>query len=93
MLLNFLFGLIFKRLNFFIYIKKDIMKTAGWLLLSLGIMMIIIKGFSVPMKKNIVDAGPIQINKTENKWIGWSTYTGSLIAVIGVVLVVAGKKK
>ena len=69
------------------------MKTAGWILIALGIIMIIIKGFSVPVKKNIVDAGPIQINKTENKWIGWPTYTGGLIAVIGVVLVVAGKKK
>jgi hypothetical protein len=69
------------------------MKTTGWTLIVLGIIMILIKGFSVPVKKNIVDAGPIQVSKTENKWIGWPTYAGGLIAVIGVVLVVAGKKK
>ncbi|MEP6951541.1 MAG: hypothetical protein ABI863_19780 [Ginsengibacter sp.] len=69
------------------------MKTAGWILLILGIVMILIKGFSIPVEKKLIDAGPIQVSKTENKWIGWPTYTGGLLAVIGVVLVVAGKKK
>ncbi len=69
------------------------MKTAGWIFIIIGIVMILIKGFSVPVKKNIVDAGPIQIDKTENKWIGWPTYAGGLIAVIGVVLVVSDKRK
>lgn len=69
------------------------MKTAGWILLILGIVMILIKGFSIPLEKKVIDAGPIQVSKTENKWIGWPTYTGGLLAVIGVVLVVAGKKK
>ncbi|MEP6926512.1 MAG: hypothetical protein ABI834_02695 [Ginsengibacter sp.] len=69
------------------------MKTAGWILIVLGIVMIIIKGFSVPVEKKVIDVGPIQINKTENKWIGWPTYAGGLLALIGVVLVVADKKK
>jgi hypothetical protein len=69
------------------------MKTVGWILIAIGIIMIIIRGFSVPVKKNIIDAGPIQVNKTENKWIGWPTYAGGIIAVIGVVLVVTDKKK
>ncbi len=69
------------------------MKTVGWVLIAIGIIMIIVRGFSVPVKKNIVDAGPIQISKTENKWFGWPTYAGAIIAVIGVVLVVVDKKK
>jgi hypothetical protein len=69
------------------------MKTAGWILIVLGIVMILVRGFTVPVKKNVVDVGPIEINKTENKWIGWPTYAGGLIAVVGVVLVVAGKRK
>ncbi len=60
---------------------------------GLGIIMIVIKGFSVPVQKKVVDVGPIEINKTENKWIGWPTYAGALLAVIGVVLVVADRKK
>lgn len=69
------------------------MKTAGWILIVIGIVMIFIKGFSVPVEKKVVDVGPVEINKTENKWIGWPTYAGGILAVIGVVLVVADRKK
>jgi predicted anti-sigma-YlaC factor YlaD len=69
------------------------MKTAGWILIVIGIVMIFIRGFSVPVEKNVVDVGPIHINKTENKWIGWPTYAAGILAVIGVVLVVADRKK
>lgn len=69
------------------------MKAAGWILILVGIAMILIKGFSVPVKTKVVDLGPVEINKTENKWIGWPTYAGGILAVIGVVLVVADKKR
>ena len=69
------------------------MKAAGWILIVVGIVMILIKGFSVPVEKKVVDLGPVEINKTENKWIGWPTYAGGILAVIGVVLVVADRKK
>ncbi len=69
------------------------MKAAGWILIVIGIVMILVKGFSVPVEKKVVDLGPVEINKTENKWIGWPTYAGGLLAVIGVVLVVADQKK
>jgi len=69
------------------------MKTAGWVLIAIGIVMILIKGFSVPVQKKVIDIGPIEVNKTENKWIGWPTYAGGVLAVIGVVLVVSAKRK
>ena len=69
------------------------MKTAGWILIAIGIVMIIIKGFSIPVERKVIDVGPIQVSKTENKWIGWPTYAGGLLAIIGVVLVVSDKKK
>lgn len=69
------------------------MKTAGWILIAIGILMIIIKGFSVPVTEKVIDVGPIEVNKTENKWIGWPTYAGGFLALVGVVLVVADKKK
>ena len=62
-------------------------------MIVIGIVMILIKGFSVPVEKNVVDVGPIHVNKTEHKWIGWPTYAGGILAVIGVVLVVADRKK
>lgn len=69
------------------------MKIAGWVLIIIGIAMILIQGFSVPVEETIIDAGPIEINKTESKWIGWPSYTGGILAVVGVVMVVGGRKK
>ncbi|HEY4153975.1 MAG TPA: hypothetical protein VGM24_01060 [Puia sp.] len=69
------------------------MKTLGIVLIVLGIAMIIIRGISVPTQKKVVDIGSLEINKTENKWIGWPTYAGAVVAVIGVVLTVSGKKR
>jgi drug/metabolite transporter (DMT)-like permease len=69
------------------------MKTFGIFLILIGIAMIIVRGISVPTQKKLVDIGPVEINKTENKWIGWPTYSGAVIAVVGVVLVVSGRKR
>ena len=69
------------------------MKTAGWILIVIGIVMMIIKGFSIPVEKKVIDVGPVQVNKTENKWVGWPTYAGGILVLAGIVLVVAGKKK
>lgn len=69
------------------------MRVAGWILIALGILMVLVRGFSVPVEKNIIDAGPIQVNKTENKWIGWPTYAGGVLAIIGVVMVASSRKK
>lgn len=69
------------------------MKILGIVLLVVGIGMILVRGFSVPVKKKVIDVGPLEVNKTENKWIGWPTYAGGLLAVIGVVLVVADRRK
>lgn len=69
------------------------MKLTGWILIAVGIAMVIIKGFSVPVEKNIIDAGPIHINKTEHKWIGWPTHAGGIIAIVGVALVASSRKR
>lgn len=69
------------------------MKTAGWILIVVGIVMILVRGFSVPVKKKVLDLGPVEINKTEDKWVGWPIYAGGIITLAGVVLVVANRKK
>lgn len=68
------------------------MKTLGIVLIVVGIAMIVIKGFSVTTEKKVVDLGPLEVNKKENKWIGWPTYAGAAIAVIGAILVATDKK-
>jgi len=69
------------------------MKTFGFILIILGIAMIVIRGFSVKTQKKVVDIGPVEVNKTENRWIGWPTYAGGLVAVVGLVLVLTDRKK
>ena len=63
------------------------------ILIIAGIAMILIRGFSVQTEKKVVDIGPVEINKKENKWIGWPTYAGGIVAIVGVVLVVSGKRR
>jgi len=68
------------------------MRNFGIVLIVLGIAMIIIRGISVPTEKNVVDLGPIQIDKKENKWIGWPTYAGGILALAGAVLIFSDKR-
>lgn len=69
------------------------MKVLGIILIIAGIAMIVFRGFSVQTEKKVVDIGPVEINKKENKWIGWPTYAGGLVAIVGVVLLVGAKKR
>ena len=68
------------------------MRIAGIILLILGILMFVFNGFNVVQEKKVVDIGPLQVDKKENKHFGWPAYTGGGIAIIGVVLIVAGAK-
>lgn len=69
------------------------MKTLGIILIVAGIAMILFRGFNLQTEKRVVDIGPVQIDKKENRWIGWPTYAGAVVAVIGVVLVASEKKR
>lgn len=69
------------------------MKVIGIVLIVLGLGMLIFRGFSVQTEKKVVDLGPLEVNKKENKWIGWPVYAGGIAIIAGVVMVVADRKK
>lgn len=69
------------------------MKGIGIALIVLGIIMIVFRGFNLQTEKKVVDIGPVEINKKENKWIGWPTYAGGLAVICGIILVASDKKK
>ncbi len=69
------------------------MKTVGIILIVAGIAMLVFRGFSVQTEKKVVDLGPVEVNKKENKWIGWPVYAGGIAIVAGVILVAMDKKK
>lgn len=68
------------------------MKTFGIILIVVGIVMILFRGFTYHTEKKVVDLGNVEINKKENKWLGWPTYTGVAVAAIGIVLTISGNK-
>jgi hypothetical protein len=69
------------------------MKPIAIILIVVGIAMIVIRGFSVQTEKKVLDIGPVQVNKTQDKWIGWPTYAGALVSVVGVILLLSDKRK
>lgn len=68
------------------------MRVTGIVLIIIGVVMLIFNGINYTTKKNVIDAGPIQVNKKENKHIGWPMYAGGIVAIVGLGLVIAGKK-
>jgi preprotein translocase subunit SecE len=69
------------------------MRATGIVLIIVGILMMIFTGINFTTEKKVVDVGPLEINKKENKRIGWPTYVGGTVTVLGVVVLVAGRKK
>lgn len=55
--------------------------------------MLVFNGFNYQTEKNVVDAGPIQINKKENHRIGWPAYAGGFAILAGIGVLVVGRKR
>ncbi|OQP56284.1 hypothetical protein [Niastella populi] len=69
------------------------MKALGIVLIVIGIAMILIRGINFTTEKEVVDVGPIEINKKEKKAVGWPTYAGIAVAVVGAVILVTSTRK
>ncbi|HUM65641.1 MAG TPA: hypothetical protein PLV32_07350 [Chitinophagaceae bacterium] len=69
------------------------MRTAGIILIVLGIALLIFRGFNVKTEEKVVDVGPIEVNKTEDKWVGWPVYTGGIAIIAGLIMVIADRRK
>ncbi|MDI5889222.1 hypothetical protein [Flavobacterium yafengii] len=68
-------------------------RTIGTVMIILGIIMLLYTSFNYVTTEKVVDIGPIQINKEVNHPVKWSPIIGIILAVGGVVLIVAGTKK
>lgn len=69
------------------------MRTVGIILIVVGIAMLLFRGFSVKTEEKVIDIGPLEVNKKENKWIGWPVYAGGIAIVAGIIMIVADRKK
>jgi uncharacterized membrane protein YidH (DUF202 family) len=69
------------------------MKTLGVVLIIIGIVMIIFREVRFTKTEEVADLGPIELNKKEQKKVAWPTYAGIAVAVCGVVVLVAARRK
>ena len=67
-------------------------KTAGIVLVIIGIVMMVYTGFNVVTKEKVVDLGPLEINKEENHPVQWPPIIGAILLVGGIVVIAFGKK-
>ena len=69
------------------------MKAFGIVLIIAGILMMVFREVSFTQEKKVVDAGPIQINRKEDKTIGWPIYAGGIAVIAGVAVLLVSNKK
>ena len=69
------------------------MKTFGIVLIVVGLLMLIFTRINYQIEKKVIDIGPIQVDKKENRQVGWPVYAGAVICVAGVFLVAADRRK
>jgi len=74
-------------------IKIFFMKIAGIILIIAGVLMLVFRNIHFTTEKNVVDAGPIQIDKKEDHSVGWPVYVGGIVIIAGIAVLVAGGKK
>ena len=69
------------------------MKPLGIILIVIGIVMLIFRGFSFTKEEKVVDIGPLEINKKDKKSVSWPLYAGGIAVAAGVIIVLADRKK
>lgn len=69
------------------------MKTAGILLLIVGLLMTLYTGFTCVTKEKVVDFGELEITKDNQHTVNWQPYVGIGTMVIGGVVLILGRKK
>lgn len=67
-------------------------KTLGIVLVVVGILMIAYTGFNYVTTENVVDIGPIDIDREKNNSVQWSPIVGGAILVGGILLLIMGNK-
>lgn len=69
------------------------MKAFGIILIVAGIAMLIFRGISFTQEKEVVDLGPVEINKKEKKSVNWPLYAGVVVTLAGVLVTISANKK
>ena len=68
-------------------------KSAGTVLIIIGILMMAYTGFTYITTKKVIDVGSIQVNQEESHPVQWSPYVGAILLAGGVILIASDRKK
>ncbi len=69
------------------------MRTLGIVAIVVGILMIVFTSINFQTKKKVLDIGKVEVKKTENHRVGWPVYTGIAVCVVGIVILLADKRR
>jgi hypothetical protein len=69
------------------------LKTAGIIILVIGLLMTMYTGFTYVTKEKVVDLGELEITKDNHHTIHWQPYVGIGAIIIGGVVLFLGRKK
>ncbi len=68
------------------------MKKLGMLLIGIGILMMVITGFSYVTREKVVDIGDLEIEGNRDHRVEWPPIAGGVLVVAGVVFTLSSKK-
>jgi len=68
------------------------MKAVGIILIVVGVLMMVFKGFNFEKEKSLIEIGDLEVTTTEEESVSWSTYAGGGVMLIGIVVTVIGFK-
>ncbi len=69
------------------------MKTAGIVILIIGLLITVFTGINFVTKKKVVDIGNLEISRDKNHSLAWSPFIGIAVMVIGGGVYFYGSKK
>ena len=69
------------------------MRTTAIILIVVGALMMIYTGFNYVTEKNVVDIGPLKVNKEENHPVRWSPIVGGVLLLGGIAMMMGTRKK
>ena len=62
-------------------------------MIAIGLLITLLGGFNFITKKKIVDIGNLEITTNKNHVMEWSPYIGVAVMVLGIGVVLYGRKK
>jgi len=69
------------------------MKTFGIVLIVVGLVMLLITGFTYTTQETVIDAGPLEVTAEQEETVNWPPYVGGIALVTGIVILLMGRNR